>query len=51
VGHAHRRLLLGKKFIATSPNGRFAEGVVVLLTKLHDAQPSSMCSSSLQLQI
>lgn len=26
VGHAHRRLLLGKRFIATSPNGRFAEG-------------------------
>lgn len=26
VGHAHGRLLLGKRFIATSPNGRFAEG-------------------------
>lgn len=26
VGHAHRRLLLGKRFLATSPNGRFAEG-------------------------
>jgi hypothetical protein len=26
VGHAHRRLLLGKAFEATSPNGRFVEG-------------------------
>ncbi len=26
VGHAHRRLLLGKSFKATSPNGRFTEG-------------------------
>jgi hypothetical protein len=26
VGHAHRRLLVGKAFEATSPNGRFVEG-------------------------
>jgi hypothetical protein len=26
VGYAHRLLLLGKKFIASSPNGRFVEG-------------------------
>jgi hypothetical protein len=26
VGHAHRRLLVGKAFDATSPNGRFVEG-------------------------
>lgn len=30
VGHAHRRLLLGKAFTATSPNGRFAEGVYLV---------------------
>jgi hypothetical protein len=26
VGHAHRRLLLGKRMTATSPNGRFVQG-------------------------
>ena len=27
VAHAHRKLLLGKRFVAKSPNGRFTEGV------------------------
>jgi hypothetical protein len=31
VGHAHRRLLLGKVFDATSPNGRFVEGEQLVL--------------------
>ncbi|KAL3147956.1 hypothetical protein ABBQ38_014251 [Trebouxia sp. C0009 RCD-2024] len=26
VAHAHRKLLLGKRFVAKSPNGRFTEG-------------------------
>lgn len=26
VGHAHRKQLLGQRFIAQSPNGRFTEG-------------------------
>jgi len=26
VAHAHRKLLLGKRFVATSPNKRFTEG-------------------------
>ena len=27
VGHAHRKQLLGKRFTAQSPNGRFTEGI------------------------
>eukprot|EP00775_Hariotina_reticulata_P002486 gene2486-2789_t len=34
VGYAHRLLLLGKKFIATSPNGRFTEGAAAISGKL-----------------
>ena len=26
VAHAHRKLLLNKRFVATSPNKRFTEG-------------------------
>ena len=26
VAHAHRKLLVGKRFVAKSPNGRFTEG-------------------------
>ena len=26
VAHAHRKLLVGKHFVAKSPNGRFTEG-------------------------
>lgn len=26
VGHAHRKQLMGQRFIAQSPNGRFTEG-------------------------
>ncbi|KAF6253547.1 hypothetical protein COO60DRAFT_1643042 [Scenedesmus sp. NREL 46B-D3] len=33
VGHAHRRLLLGKAFEAASPNGRFAEGAAAITGK------------------
>lgn len=51
VGHAHRRLLLGKKFIATSPNGRFAEGVCGAAECTADTQPSSMGSCNIQVQI
>jgi hypothetical protein len=35
VGHAHRKQLLGKRFKATSPNGRFADGVLPFLSAMH----------------
>lgn len=34
VAAAHRRELVGKRFAATSPNGRFAEGAAVIASKL-----------------
>jgi hypothetical protein len=39
VGAAHRRLLLGKAFAASSPNGRFADGAAAISGKvLRDIQ-------------
>lgn len=33
VAHAHRKLLMGLKFLASSPNGRFKEGATALTGK------------------
>ena len=32
VGHAHRKQLLGQRFTAQSPNGRFTDGSISILT-------------------
>lgn len=34
VAYTHRKLLLGHKFIATSPNGRFAEGAKLISNRV-----------------
>lgn len=35
VAHAHRKLLVGKRFTATSPNSRFTEGTQLCAGRKH----------------
>ena len=38
VAHAHRKLLVGKRFVAKSPNGRFTEGESALVARTASLQ-------------